>query len=84
MPEMQSNAINRIRGPLKAVPVLIFWSSVFLFYIDFRRFIKCFGNIFPVFLPLPDTFRQKIFYLSVYGAEIILCPGGYGIIEFGG
>ena len=42
------------------------------------------GDIFSVFLSLPDTFGEKVFNLSVDGAKVVLCPGGNGRIKFGG
>ncbi len=52
--------------------------------IQFRRFIQMFRHIFPVFLPLPHTFRQEILDLAIDGTEIILRPRGDGVVQFGG
>ena len=49
--------------------------------IQFRRLIHSVGNIFPVFLTLPDAFSKQILDLAVDGAEIIFCPGGNLIIK---
>lgn len=42
------------------------------------------GNIFSIFLPLPDALSQKIFNLTVYGTKIIFCPGCDCVIQFSG
>lgn len=51
--------------------------------IQFRRHVNFIGYIFSVFLSLPHALRQKILYLSVDGAEIILRPGCNGVVELG-
>ena len=69
---------RRFRGPilLRSAPV----SSAQASYIQFRRYINLVRYIFSVFLPLPDAFRQKILYLAVHGPEVVLRPGGDGIV----
>ncbi len=52
-----------------------------LFNIKFRRFVQLMRNRHSVFLALLDTFRQKIFYLSVDRTEIVFCPCGNSIIQ---
>ena len=42
------------------------------------------GNVFSVLFPLAHTFGQKVFYLSVDGAEIVLRPSGDGVVQLGG
>ena len=53
-----------------------------LFYIKFGRNVNLVRYIFAVLFALAHTLGQKIFYLSVDAAKIILCPGGYCIIQF--
>lgn len=52
--------------------------------IRFRRDVRLIGDIFLILPALSDTFRQKIFNLSVYGAEIVFRPGGNGVVQFRG
>ena len=54
---------------------------LFSFDIKLRRHIYLVGDIFSVFLPLTDALRQQIFYLPVYGAEIVLRPRGDGGVK---
>ena len=55
--------------------------SLFLLNIKLRGQVYFFSHVFPIFLPLTDTFAKQIFYLPVYRAEIVLCPGGYGGVK---
>ena len=52
--------------------------------LDVQRLIEFFRHIFAVLFPLPHTFRQKIFYLSVHRTEIVLSPGGYLVVQLCG
>ena len=56
----------------------------FLFDIQFRRDIYLVGNIFAVLLPLAHALGEQVFNLTVNAAEVILRPGGNGIIELRG
>jgi hypothetical protein len=56
-------------------------ASCFLFQIQFWRLVQMLWNIFPVAFSLPDASCEQIFNLSVYGLEIVLCPGGDCLIE---
>lgn len=58
---------------------LIYYSL--LFYVKLDRFVYRIRNVFTVFLALLHAFGQQIFYLPVYGTEIILRPRGYCVIQ---
>ena len=51
--------------------------------IQLRRNIQFIGHVFSVLFALSDAFGEQVFYLSVYRAEIILCPCCDCIIQLG-
>lgn len=52
-----------------------------LIYIKLRRYVYVLTDILSVLFSLPDALREEVFDLPVYGAEIGLCPGGYGVVQ---
>ena len=59
------------------------FGELFVQKVQFNGLIQLGGYVTAVFLPLLDTFRQQILDLTVYRTEIVLCPGGDGVVQFG-
>ena len=53
------------------------------FDVELGRDVELIGDIFPVFLALPDALSEQVFDLSVHRAEVVLGPGGDGLLVLG-
>ena len=59
-------------------------SAVLSLDVQVGRGVYFVGNVFSVLFHLAHTFGQKVFYLPVDGAEIVLRPSGDGVVQPGG